>query len=169
MFVSFGMFILACGATHIMEVWTLWHGIYWLSGSIKAVTAMASVLTAILLVKLVPEALALPSPEAMKLEIAERKRTEQALHQAKNELELRVLERTAELRKANEDLVAEIAQRKQIEDVLREREGLIHAILDNSPALIFLKDMEERYLLVNKEFERAFGVSQEEIRGKKDE
>jgi len=169
MFVSFGMFILACGATHIMEVWTLWHGIYWLSGSIKAVTAMASVPTAILLVKLVPEALALPSPEAMKLEIAERKRTEQALHQAKNELELRVLERTAELRKANEDLVAEIAQRKQIEDVLREREGLIHAILDNSPALIFLKDMEERYLLVNKEFERAFEVSQEEIRGKKDE
>ena len=169
MFVSFGMFILACGATHIMEVWTLWHGIYWLSGSIKAVTAMASVPTAILLVKLVPEALALPSPEAMKLEIAERKRTEQALHQAKNELELRVLERTAELRKANEDLVAEIAQRKQIEDVLRERERLIHAILDNSPALIFLKDMEERYLLVNKEFERAFEVSQEEIRGKKDE
>ena len=169
MFVSFGMFILACGATHIMEVWTLWHGIYWLSGSIKAVTAMASVPTAILLVKLVPEALALPSPEAMKLEIAERKRTEQALHQAKSELELRVLERTAELRKANEDLVAEIAQRKQIEDVLREREGLIHAILDNSPALIFLKDMEERYLLVNKEFERAFEVSQEEIRGKKDE
>jgi predicted membrane metal-binding protein len=43
MFVSFGMFILACGATHAMEVWTLWHGTYWLSGTIKAVTAMASV------------------------------------------------------------------------------------------------------------------------------
>src|SRR6266481_74331 len=168
-FICFGIFILACGATHIMEVWTLWHANYWLAGAIKAVTAMASVPTAILLFQSVPQALALPSPEAMKLEIAERKRTEQALHQAKNELELRVLERTAELRKANEDLVAEIAQRKQIEDVLREREGLIHAILDNSPALIFLKDMEERYLLVNKEFERAFEVSQEEIRGKKDE
>src|SRR6266850_2589519 len=152
-----------------MEVWTLWHGTYWLSGAIKAVTAMASVPTAILLVQLVPQALALPSPEAMKLEITERKRAQQELHQAKNELELGVRERTAELRKANEDLVAEIAQRKQIEDVLREREGLIHAILDNSPALIFLKDMEERYLLVNKEFERAFEVSQEEIRGKKDE
>src|ERR1700684_3247729 len=50
MFVSFGMFILACGTTHIMEVWTLWHGTYWLSGAIKAVTAMASVPTAILLV-----------------------------------------------------------------------------------------------------------------------
>jgi PAS domain S-box-containing protein len=104
MFVSFGMFILACGATHAMEVWTLWHGAYWLSGAIKVVTAIASVPTAILLVQLVPDALALPSPEAMRVEIAERKRTEQALHQAKDELELKVLERTAELRKSEAEL-----------------------------------------------------------------
>ena len=68
MFVSFGMFILACGTTHIMEIWTLWHGTYWLSGAIKVVTAMASVPTAILLVQLVPRMLALPSPGAMRLE-----------------------------------------------------------------------------------------------------
>jgi PAS domain S-box-containing protein len=115
MFLSFGLFILACGTTHIMEVWTLWHGTYWLSGAIKAVTAMASVPTAILLVHLVPRALALPSAEAMKLEIAERERAQEALHRTKDELELRVLERTAELRRANEELVAEIAQRKQAE------------------------------------------------------
>ena len=118
-FVCFGIFILACGATHAMEVWTLWHANYWLAGAIKAVTAMASVPTAILLFQSVPPALALPSPGALRLEIAERKRTEQALHQAKDELELKVLERTAELRKANEDLVAEIAQHKQAE---KERE-----------------------------------------------
>src|SRR6267378_2547437 len=115
MFLCFGTFIMACGTTHAMEVWTLWHGTYWLSGAIKAVTAMASVPTAILLVHLVPRALALPSPEAMKLEIAERKRAQQALHEAKEELELRVRERTAELSKANEELVAENAQRKRVE------------------------------------------------------
>ena len=169
MFLCFGMFILACGTTHAMEVWTLWHGTYWLSGAIKVVTAMASVPTAMLLVQLVPQALALPSPEAMRHEIAERKRVQEALREAKDELELRVRERTAELRKANEDLLAEVAQRKQVEEALRERERLIHAILDNSPALIFLKDKDGRYLLVNKEFERALDVSQEEIRGKKDE
>src|SRR6266404_5836076 len=125
MFLCFGTFIMACGTTHAMEVWTLWHGTYWLSGAIKAVTAMASVPTAILLVQLVPRALALPSSEAMKLEIAERKRAEQALHQAKNELELKVLERTAELRKANEDLVAEIVQHTQALETLREREARI--------------------------------------------
>ena len=53
-FVYFEIFILACGATHIMEVWTLWHANYWLSGVIKAVTAMASVPTAILLFRSIP-------------------------------------------------------------------------------------------------------------------
>ena len=34
-FVCFGVFILTCGATHAMEVWTLWHATYWLSGRLK--------------------------------------------------------------------------------------------------------------------------------------
>src|ERR1700716_3165905 len=36
MFVCFAVFIVACGATHVMEVWVIWHPAYWLSGSIKA-------------------------------------------------------------------------------------------------------------------------------------
>ena len=82
-FVCFGAFILACGATHAMEIWNLWHANYWLSGGIKAVTALASVATAILLVRLIPRALALPSPEALRHEIAERRLAEEALHRAK--------------------------------------------------------------------------------------
>jgi hypothetical protein len=60
MFVCFAVFILACGTTHLMEIWNIWHANYWLSGSIKAITALASVPTAILLVKLVPQAQAIP-------------------------------------------------------------------------------------------------------------
>jgi PAS domain S-box-containing protein len=48
-----------------MEVWTLWHADYWLSGVVKAVTALASVPTAILLVQLVPRAIALPKPDEL--------------------------------------------------------------------------------------------------------
>ncbi|MFZ1121427.1 MAG: hypothetical protein WAN81_14470, partial [Candidatus Binataceae bacterium] len=44
-FVMFGIFILGCGTTHIMEVWTLWHPVYRLSGVIKAFTAVVSVAT----------------------------------------------------------------------------------------------------------------------------
>jgi hypothetical protein len=36
MFALFGVFIVACGMTHVMEVWNLWHAQYWLAGVIKA-------------------------------------------------------------------------------------------------------------------------------------
>src|SRR5213080_519301 len=49
-FLLFGAFIIACGTTHILEVWTLWHPNYWLSGLIKAITAAISLCTAVLLV-----------------------------------------------------------------------------------------------------------------------
>jgi len=159
MFVSFGIFILACGATHTMEVWTLWHGTYWLSGAIKAITAMASVPTAILLVQLVPRALALPSPEAMKLEIAERKRAEQAFHQAKNELELKVLERTAELRKANEDLVAEIVQHKQAEEALREREARISLAAESADLAFWVLHPEQNTAWMSEKGRAMYGFT----------
>lgn len=56
-FLSFGLFIIACGATHFMEVVTLWKPYYWLSGDLKLITAIASVATAIALPPLVPKTL----------------------------------------------------------------------------------------------------------------
>src|SRR5260221_14422565 len=83
MFVMFGAFIVACGTTHLMEVWTLWHPMYWLSGVVKAGTAVISLATAAALVPLIPEALSLPSRKelreanaALRAEVAERKRAE---------------------------------------------------------------------------------------------
>jgi PAS domain S-box-containing protein len=82
-FLLFGAFIVACGTTHILDVWTLWHPTYWLSGSVKAVTATVSLFTAAMIVPLVPKALALPSPallaatnRELELEIAERRKSE---------------------------------------------------------------------------------------------
>jgi signal transduction histidine kinase len=57
MFLAFGVFIIACGMTHFMEIWTLWTPAYWLSGGVKAVTAAASVITAIALPPLIPVAM----------------------------------------------------------------------------------------------------------------
>ena len=58
-FVGFGVFLVACGATHFMEIWTLWTPVYWLSGAVKVVTAAASVTVAITLPALLREALPL--------------------------------------------------------------------------------------------------------------
>jgi signal transduction histidine kinase/CheY-like chemotaxis protein len=59
MILAFGVFIIACGATHFMEVWTLWRPEYWLAGNVKLVTAAASVGTAVALPPLVPRILRL--------------------------------------------------------------------------------------------------------------
>jgi His Kinase A (phospho-acceptor) domain len=61
MFWCFGTFIVACGLTHALEVMTLWYPAYWILGTTKGVTAIVSVATAILMVRLVPVALAIPS------------------------------------------------------------------------------------------------------------
>ena len=55
MFLAFGLFIIACGFTHFMEIVVLWKPLYWLSGDVKLVTALASVITAIALPGLVPQ------------------------------------------------------------------------------------------------------------------
>ena len=73
MFVCFGTFIAACGATHAMDVWTLWIPSYWFSGGVKVITVLASVPTAIFLVRIVPAALSIPSPEEMKATIEQLK------------------------------------------------------------------------------------------------
>jgi signal transduction histidine kinase len=59
MAVAFGMFIVSCGLTHLFDIYVIWHPAYWLDGAIRAVTALASVVTAILLPPLVPQAIAL--------------------------------------------------------------------------------------------------------------
>ncbi len=79
----FGAFILSSGTTHVMEVWTLWHPNYWLSGSLKLITAAISAYTAFVLIPLIPQALVLTTPtqlgmidQILQTEIAERRESE---------------------------------------------------------------------------------------------
>lgn len=55
---AFGVFIVACGFTHLIAVWTMWTPAYWISGVAKAVTAVASIATAAAMPALVPRVLA---------------------------------------------------------------------------------------------------------------
>jgi PAS domain S-box-containing protein len=172
-FFLFAAFIFACGTTHLLEVWTVWIPVYRLAGVAKALTALVSVITAVALWRLIPLALALPSPEllreanrSMENEIARRSRAEDELRMAHGELERRVLERTAELARVNDELRAEVAERGRVERNLRNGQRQLQAILDHSPAVIYLKDPEGRYLLVNREFGRLIGASVEDVPGK---
>ena len=66
MFALFGVFILLCGTTHLMSIWTIWRPDYWLEGLIKLATALVSIITAFLVWPLLPRLLQLPSPTELK-------------------------------------------------------------------------------------------------------
>ncbi len=85
-FLLFGSFIVLCGTGHLLDIWTLWHPNYWVSGIEQALTALVSCFTAFALMDLVPQFLALQSPEQLQIinreletQIAERQRAEESL------------------------------------------------------------------------------------------
>lgn len=95
LFFLMGSFILACGTGHLMDIWTLWHPTYWLSGTVKALTALISVATGAALVSLIPKILALPSPaqlaeanQSLEQQATARQQVEIALRQSQQTLKL---------------------------------------------------------------------------------
>jgi len=164
-FLCFATFIIACGTTHLMEIWVIWHPTYWLSGVIKAITALVSVPTAILLVRLLPQAISLPSPAALSAantklerEVSERQRIEAHVRQLNNELEQRVAERTRELEKTNEDL-------RQAQLQSQESETRLRAVLDSTPNAVVVMNAEGRISDWNARAETIFGWKREEAIG----
>jgi signal transduction histidine kinase len=131
-FVLFGIFIVSCGTTHIMDIITIWYPYYWLDGFLRAFTALVSIFTGIFLLPLIPKAIALPSPTQLQIQVDERIKAEEALkfaheelQRVNNQLEQKVEERTAELSLANQKLIEEIAQRQKIEnELIRANEDL---------------------------------------------
>lgn len=169
MFLMFGLFILSCGTTHAMEIWTLWHGTYRLASLIKAITAGASLATAMALVPMLPRVFQLPSPAQLRSanlelekEIDERRRAEEALRSARADLELRVQQRTAELAKANQELRIEITHRRLVEETLRKQASL----LDLAHDAIIVRDMDDAVTYWNAGAEEMYGWKCEEVAGR---
>lgn len=98
-FLLFAAFIMLCGTTHIFNIIAIWHAVYRLDGLVKLATAIASVGTAVLLWRLIPMALALPGIDEIR--------------RRRDQLEILVAERTAELQVAKEKAEAASAAKTE--------------------------------------------------------
>jgi PAS domain S-box-containing protein len=92
---------------------------------------------------------------------AARKRAETLLRRARDEQETKVQERTADLRQANEKLRGEIAERRRVEETLRERADL----LDLTHDTVFVRDMNDVITYWNRGAEVLYGWKKEEAVG----
>jgi PAS domain S-box-containing protein len=102
-------------------------------------------------------------------DITERKQLEEALQKACSELEVRVEERTTELLEANEQLQVEIAERERVEKDLREVNKQLRLLLASIPDAVYFKNLQGRYLLINRAAEEIAGLRGGESFGKTDE
>ncbi len=167
----FGLFILACGTTHIMHVIGLWWPVNWEQATVDAICAIISLATAIVVWPYLPKILAIPSPAQLKLvntELqAERDKllaTQALLKKAYDEVEKKVEERTSELLLANNLLQAEIKERNQAEKALHESEEKFRTIIETIPVAIYLsKGIEQRATYVNPTMVNMFGYTIEDV------
>lgn len=118
-FLLFAAFILFCGLTHIIGVVNIWHGYYYIEGGAKVATGLISITTAIVLWRLVPALVALPSRNDMAVKVVELQQARDALAESNRSLEAKVVQRTLELeRLASRDPLTNLLNRREIVRIL---------------------------------------------------
>ena len=98
-------------------------------------------------------------------DISTRKRNEALLRQLNLELEEKVIERTKELEEVNARMKTEIATRTSVQLELQKQKDFLRFIIDSTPALIYVKDQDGRFLLANKATAAFYNLTTNEMEG----
>lgn len=160
-FKLFGVFILACGTTHLLGILAFFHPMYRLDAVVKVLTALVSAATAIALVPLVPRFLALRAPEDLEREISERKVAETNLQSLNLTLEYRVAERTAKIELDSKELSTANTKLKKITVDLQnavEDQARLTAILEATPDIVGTAEPSGRMSYLNRAARKLFDI-----------
>lgn len=144
----FVLFIMLCGVTHFMMVWTLWNPDYGVEALIKAATAAASIITAIALWPLLPKVIATPSAHALQARIEERDAALAELHRLMASM-VRMEEHTRE-------------QSRLLDEVNRS-ESRLRSIFENAAVGIARVGIDGQFLELNDRFEQIAGWPREQL------
>jgi PAS domain S-box-containing protein len=109
-----------------------------------------------------------PAIQSTVIDVTEHKHVEAALRRGRDELEVRVVERTAELASANKQLQSEVAERQRAEVQLQESFSLYHSLVDHIPLCVVRKSVDGKFIFVNQALCTRMGLKPEDMVGKTD-
>ncbi|RPH32082.1 MAG: heavy metal translocating P-type ATPase [Bacteroidales bacterium] len=165
----FGLFILACGTTHIMHVIGLWWEVNWWQASVDAICAIVSIATAVVVWPVLPKILSIPSPKQLQMvnsALQEEKNklifTQKELQRAYNEVEKLIKERTSELVIANKSLKEEIDERIRAEEAMQRSEEYFRNIFEHATVGKSITQIGGN-LKTNRAFRQILGYSEDEL------
>jgi len=177
--VLFAAFILSCSLTHIMDVINIWHPFYRLDSTFRVITAIASIGTAFMLVKIAPQILSIPTTDVHKkltdelrqqnqelaAALEELKSAEENLIKLNDELEQKVTERTEELSASEEELKQLLEESTALNAVIaeseirlsKERQVLYNSFMNAPAGIAILQGGALTFEFANANYEKLVG------------
>jgi PAS domain S-box-containing protein len=174
LYTLFALFVGLCGLTHLVSIWTLWHPDYVLQGLLKAVTAFVSILTLIMLVRLMPTLFKMPSVQAYEAKNLALQAAVDALEASERQLqqklaELEAKQRIEQAKQSNLHLTQVLSDGLQaVDGPVYSGERLAVQLINgiNQHALVSITDQRGKIVYVNDTMCQVTGYSAEELIGR---
>ena len=164
----FGLFILACGSTHLIHVIGLWWPANMIQALVDAFCALVSLATAIVVWPVLPNYCNSYPAQLKKVndELQKEKEklelTQKALKVAYAQVEGRIAEKTADLEQTNIRLQEEVSERIRTEKALRQSEEFFRNVFENAVVGISITSFDGK-MQTNDTFQKMLGYSKEEL------
>ncbi len=156
-FKLFGALIVLCGTGYLLDVWTLWHPAYWVSGGERAITALVSCYAALRLFEQLPHFLVLQPPQHLEAINPEREKPETERQRIEEALRMIVTERKQieadqlqqmKLAALRADIGTALTEGESLQDMLSRCASSLHNHLNSAFARVWTLNESEQMLVL---------------------